>query len=206
MHFAVDHWWSNQVQPLHHVRGSVSEGTTSCTCRTLPEQNSSIRCWTAANACSAELCRYLACTVSLSRLTHLASNSSVTIKMYCRGSTLNHQFNQMLRYHARSVGSGTTESVRATRGSTTQDGNRRNTWMLCYVVSFLMARYRTATKACCDHKSREYALSLCGVTFRDTLCAPRASFTRTYHHNQRVVCLRLCRQRVKHQSQREAWP
>ena len=28
----------------------------------------------------------------------------------------------MLRYHARSVGSGTTESVRATRGSTTQDG------------------------------------------------------------------------------------
>ena len=71
--------------------------------------------------------------------------------------------------------------------------------MLCYVVSFLMARQRTALKACRDHKSREYALSLCGVTFRDTLCAPRASFPRTYHHNQRVVCLRLCRQRVKHQ-------
>ena len=32
-----------------------------------------------------------------------------------------------------------------------------------------MARYRTAVRACCDHKSREYALSLCGVTFRDTL-------------------------------------
>ena len=117
MQFAVDHWWSNQVQSPHHVRGSVSEGTTSCTCRTLPEQNSSIRCWTAAKACSAELFRYLACTVSLSRLTHLASN-----KVYCRGSTLKHQHNQMLRYHARSVGSGTTESVRATRGSTTQDG------------------------------------------------------------------------------------
>ena len=28
----------------------------------------------------------------------------------------------MLRYHGRSVGPGTTESVRATRGSTTQDG------------------------------------------------------------------------------------
>ena len=77
--------------------------------------------------------------------------------------------------------------------------NRRNTWMLCYVVSFLMARYRTAIRACCDHKSREYALSLCSVTFRDTLCPPRASFRRTYHHNQRVVCLRFCRQRVKHQ-------
>ena len=51
----------------------------------LPEQNSSIRCWTAANACSAELFRYLACTVSHSRLTHLASNSLITIKMYCRG-------------------------------------------------------------------------------------------------------------------------
>ena len=25
-------------------------------------------------------------------------------------------------------------------------------------------------------KSRQYAVSLCGVTFRDTLCAPRASF------------------------------
>ena len=62
-----------------------------------------------------------------------------------------------------------------------------------------MARYRTAIRACCDHKSREYTLRLCGVTFRDTLCAPRASFSRTYHHNQRVVCLRLCRQRVKHQ-------
>ena len=47
--------------------------------------------------------------------------------------------------------------------------------------------------------SLEYALSLCGVRFRDTLCAPRASFSRTYHHNQRVVCLRLCRQGVKHQ-------
>ena len=34
-----------------------------------------------------------------------------------------------------------------------------------------MARDRTAIKACCDHKSREYALSLCGVTFRETLCA-----------------------------------
>ena len=45
----------------------------------------------------------------------------------------------------------------------------------------------------------EYAVSLCGVTFHDTLCAPRASFPRTYHHNQRVVCLTLCRQRVKHQ-------
>ena len=68
------------------------------------------------------LIRYLACTVPLSRLTHLASNSSVTVKMCCRGSTLNHQYNQRLRYHARSVGSRTTESVRATRGSTTQDG------------------------------------------------------------------------------------
>ena len=104
------------------MRGSVSEGTTSCTCRTLPEQNSSIRCWTAANACSAELFRCLACTVSLSRLTHLASNSSATVKIYCRGSTLKHQHNQMLRYHARIVGSGTTESALATRGSTTQDG------------------------------------------------------------------------------------
>ena len=104
------------------MRGSVPERTASCTCRTLPEQNSSIRCWTAANACSAQLFRYLACTLSLSRLAHLASNSSVTVKFYCRGSILDHHYNQMLRYHARSVGSGTTESVRATRGSPTQDG------------------------------------------------------------------------------------
>ena len=48
------------------------------------------------------------------------------------------------------------------------------------------------SKACCDHKSRERALSLCGVTFRGTLCAPRASFPRTHHHNQHVACLRLC--------------
>ena len=36
------------------------------------------------------------------------------------------------------MGSRTTESVSATRGSTT--------WVLCYVVSFLMARYRTAIR------------------------------------------------------------
>ena len=77
--------------------------------------------------------------------------------------------------------------------------NRRNTWMLCYVVSFSWLDTERLSRACCDHKSREYALSLCGVTFRDTLCASRASFSRVYHHNQRVVCLRLCRQRVKHQ-------
>ena len=75
-HLAVDHWWSNQAA-LYPVRGGASEGRTSCTCRTLGEQNSSIRCWTAASACSAELFRYLACTVSLARLTHLASNSSI---------------------------------------------------------------------------------------------------------------------------------
>ena len=46
----------------------------------------------------------------------------------------------------------------------------------------------------------EYALSLCGVTFRDTHRASRASFHRPYH-NQRVE-LRLCRQRVK---QQETW-
>ena len=177
------------------MRGTVSERTTSCTCRTLPVQNYSIRWWTAANACSAELFRYLACTVSLSRLTHLASNSSVTIKMYCRGSTLNHQ----LRYHARSVGSRTTESVLATRGSTTQDGTDA-IHGCCAMLIFLMARKtKRLSRACCEHKSREYALSLCGVTFRDTLCALRASFSRTYHHNQRVPCLRLCKQRVKHQ-------
>ena len=43
----------------------------------------------------------------------------------------------------------------------------------------------------------EYALSLCGVTSRDTRRASRASFSRPYH-NQRVE-LRFCRQRVKQQ-------
>ena len=59
--------------------------------------------------------------------------------------------------------------MRATRGSPTQDGTDATHELFNCVVSFLMARYRTAIKACCDHKSREYALSLCGVTFRDTL-------------------------------------
>ena len=105
----------------------------------------------------------------------------------------------MLRYHGRCVGSGTTESVRATRGSTTQDGTDAVHGCCAMLFLFLMARYRTAVRACCDHKSREYALSLCGVTLCGPLCAPRASFPRTYHHNQRVVCFRLSRQRVKYQ-------
>ena len=82
----------------------------------------------------------------------------------------------MLRYHARSVGSRTTESARATRGSTTQYGTDALHGFCTFLLLFLMARYRTAVKACCDHKSRQYAVSLCGATFRDTLCAPRASF------------------------------
>ena len=50
------------------------------------EDNCWIRCWAAANACSAEfrLCR--ACTASFSRLTNLASNPLVVVMMYCRGS------------------------------------------------------------------------------------------------------------------------
>ena len=136
IHFAVDHWWSNQVAAPYRYEVVLQKETTSCTCRNLPE-NSSIRCWTAANASSAEPFRYLACTVSLSRLTHLPSNSSVTIRRYCRGSTLNRQQNQMLRYHARSVGSGTTESVRVTRGSKTQDGT--NAIHACCAMFFLFS-------------------------------------------------------------------
>ena len=150
--------------PLYPVRGSASEGTTSCTCRTLPEQNSSIRCWTAANACSAELFRYLACTVSLSRLTHHASNSSVTIETFAVDQLRIINFYQMLRHHGRSMGSGTTESVRATRGSTDTGWNRRNTWMLCSVVSFLMARHRTAIQG------RAVIISLCRVCAQSVRC------------------------------------
>ena len=47
----------------------------------------------------------------------------------------------------------------------------------------------------------EYALSLCGVTSRDTGRASRAPFPRPYH-NQRVE-LKLCKQRVKQQHQKK---
>ena len=52
-------------------------------------------------------------------------------------------------------------------------------------------------RACCDTSLVEYALSLCGVTSRDTRRASRASFSGPYH-NQRVE-LKLCGQRVKQQ-------
>ena len=52
-------------------------------------------------------------------------------------------------------------------------------------------------RACSDQSLVEYALSLCGVTSRDTRRASRASFPRPYH-NQRVE-LMLCGQRVKQQ-------
>ena len=104
-----------------------------------------------------------------------------------------------LKTSARNVGSRTTESVPATRGSTTQDGTDAIHGCCAMLFSFSWLDTERLSRACCDHKSSEYALSLCSVTFRGTLCAPRASFHRTYHHNQRVVCLRLCRQSVKHQ-------
>ena len=47
----------------------------------------------------------------------------------------------------------------------------------------------------------EYALSLCGVTSRDTRRASRAPFSRPYH-NQRVE-LRLRKQRGKQQHQQK---
>ena len=49
----------------------------------------------------------------------------------------------------------------------------------------------------------EYALSLCGVTSRDTRRASRAPFLRPYH-NQRVE-LRLCKQRVNNTRRNLAW-
>ena len=47
----------------------------------------------------------------------------------------------------------------------------------------------------------EYALSLCGVTSRDTRRASRAQFPKPYH-NQRNE-LRLCKQSVKQQHQKK---
>ena len=47
----------------------------------------------------------------------------------------------------------------------------------------------------------EYALSLCGVTSRDTRRASRAPFPRP-HHNQRVE-LKLNKQRVKQQHKKK---
>ena len=49
-----------------------------------PEDNCWIRYCAAANACSAEPCRCLACTASFSRLANLAINSSVVDIMSCR--------------------------------------------------------------------------------------------------------------------------
>ena len=47
----------------------------------------------------------------------------------------------------------------------------------------------------------EYALSLCGVTSRDTRCASRAPFPRPYHNTR--VELSLCRQLVEQQHQKK---
>ena len=49
-----------------------------------PEDICWIRCWAAGNACSPVLCLCRACTASFSRLTNLASNSSMVVMMYCR--------------------------------------------------------------------------------------------------------------------------
>ena len=49
----------------------------------------------------------------------------------------------------------------------------------------------------------EAALSLCGVTSRDTRRASRAPFLRPYH-NQRVE-FRLCKQRVNNTRRNLAW-
>ena len=41
------------------------------------------------------------------------------------------------------------------------------------------------SRECCDHKSREYALIPCSVTFRDTLCAPPDSASNVLSFNQK---------------------
>ena len=124
-----------------------------------PEDIWWIRCWDAANACSAELCLCRACTASSSRLTNLAGNSSVVVMMYLRGSMWS---NQQLRYHARSVNQSTTLVVRATRAK----NNKKD------VRDSVHARY--ATLFCLTdadgypemrvNKSREYALQVCAVS------------------------------------------
>ena len=136
---------------------------------------------------------------ALSRLTHLASNSSVTVKI-CRGSTLNHQYNRMLRYHGRSVGSGTTESARATRGSTTQDGT--DAIHGCRAMLFLFSWLDTARPAGRAVITSLVSMrSVCAVSrsvIRCVLCVLRSQ-EHTITTNALCVSLRLCRQRVKHQ-------
>ena len=96
---------------------------SSCRGALPPEDNCWIRCWAAANTCSGDPCRCPACTALFSRLTNLASNSSVVDMMYCRGSTLK---NQELRYHARSKDSEGTASCACNTGRDNKRGQAQN--------------------------------------------------------------------------------
>ena len=52
------------------LRGLVSERTTRYTCCTLPEENTSMRCWVAVKVCSAEFFHYLAHAVAFYEVRH----------------------------------------------------------------------------------------------------------------------------------------
>ena len=71
---------------------------------------------------------------------NLATNSSVTFKIYCRGSTLNQQYNQELHY----VGEVWTLKQKGVyvrhEAQRAQDGWHAMHGMLCYLVSFLTQR------------------------------------------------------------------
>ena len=104
----------------------------------------------------------------------------------------------LLRYHGRSVGSVTMETVRLTRVAATHKMEQSQCMdgaLSCFLSHGLI---QTAIQGRAVITSLvEYALSLCGVTSRDTRRASRTPFPRP-HHNQRVE-LRLCKQRVKQQ-------
>ena len=144
MHFAVDDWWSNQVQPPN----------TLCEVVFQKEQR--------VVRVALFLSRTLRHVVGLLP-TLVPLNSFVVLPARSRSRDCK----QLISHHqdalpwinnessiqpdaplpcAKCEPRNNGESARNTRLDDT-GWTRRNTWMLCYVVSFLMARYRTAIRA-----------------------------------------------------------
>ena len=106
-------------------------------------------------------------------------------------------------FFGRCVGSVTMGTLRLTRfDNNTQDGMEsiHVVGALCCFHSHGLIQTAIQGRAVITSLV-EYALSLCGVTSRDTRRASRAPFPRPYH-NQRVE-LRLCEQRVNQQHKKK---
>ena len=137
----------------------------------LPGDNCWTRCWANVNGCSAELCRRLACTASLLRLTSLGSNSSVFVMC----TAVDQHWIPRCSATMREV--RTRKEQRVVRATLAETGwERLKSWMTCkrsfvWLMQLQCILMQTAVERWVVNVSHEYELNYTTTNALDVSCS-----------------------------------